>query len=272
MGLRYLIYPTHLPEEMEKSEEDVWLAPPWGARPASLTIPASEVHIWRVSLDSAASQVEQLSLLLSAAERERAERFHFDRDRRRMIVAHAALRDILSRYGCGTAAALRFGLGLHAKPYLMDECGGEAIRFNLTHSGELALVAIAFRREVGVDVEQIRDLDYLQLAAHSFAPSEAAALSALPTAWQATGFFNCWTRKEAYIKARGDGLALPLDQFAVSLAPGQPAALLYSQAGEQEQRRWSLQALQPQPGYVGAIAVEGHGCQLKLWQWNWSFE
>jgi 4'-phosphopantetheinyl transferase len=253
---------------MEKSEEDVWLAPSGQGGSASLTIPASEVHIWRVFLDSAAAQAEPLSLLLSAAERERAGRFHFAHDRRRMIVAHAALRDILSRYGCGTAAGLRFGLGHHAKPYLIDECGGEAIRFNLTHSGDLALVAIAFRREVGVDVEQIRELDYIQLAAQSFAPSEAAALSALPTAWQAAGFFNCWTRKEAYIKARGDGLALPLDQFAVSLAPGQPARLLYSQAGEQERRRWSLQALQPQPGFAGAVAVEGHGWQLKCWQWH----
>jgi 4'-phosphopantetheinyl transferase len=141
--------------------------------------------------------------------------------------------------------------------------------FNLAHSHELALYAITRGREVGIDLERIRsNLVDEQIAERFFSPREVVVLRGLPTHRQREAFFNCWTRKEAYVKAKGQGLSIPLDQFDVSLAPGEPAALLSTQWHPQEASRWSLQKLNPGCGYVAALAVEGHDWQVKCWQWS----
>lgn len=132
----------------------------------------------------------------------------------------------------------------------------------------MALYAITRGREVGIDLEFIRcDLEAEQIAERFFSHSEIATLRALPKHFQKCAFFLGWTRKEAYIKARGEGLSLPLDQFDVSLIPGEPAALLSTQPDSDDAFRWSLQELTLASGYVAALAVEGRGWSLSCWQW-----
>jgi 4'-phosphopantetheinyl transferase len=171
---------------------------------------------------------------------------------------------ILSRYLEVEPDWLRFNYSAYGKPALGDEFNEEGLRFNLSHAGGVALYAVSLSRELGIDLELIRH-DYCdeRIAEQFFSPREVAALRALPAEMQPEAFFNCWTRKEAYIKARGEGLSLRLDQFAVSLAPGSRAELLDVGGEPQELMRWTLMALDPGPGYVGALAVEGSDWKLK---------
>ncbi|MGH7773245.1 MAG: 4'-phosphopantetheinyl transferase family protein [Candidatus Binatia bacterium] len=236
------------------------------APPKTLILGSDEVHIWRATLDLNASDVQDLWQTLSADERARAEQFHFQKDRERFIVGRGLLRIILGRYLDTKPENLRFCYNPQGKPALAREPGRDGICFNLSHSDGLALYAITRRREVGVDLERIQpDLAVDEIAEHFFSPREIAMLRALPTHMQKEAFFNCWTRKEAYIKARGEGLTLRLDQFAVSLAPGEPAALLDTKDDPQEASRWSLRELVPGPGYVAALAAEGYNWQLRCW-------
>lgn len=235
-----------------------------------LTLSSNDVHIWRAALDQPALCVEKLAQTLSEEEHTRAERFHFQRDRRRFIVGRGVLRTTLALYLGTDPSQLKFCHGPYGKPHLAAPTygAGDALRFNLAHSHELALYAFTRGREIGVDLEYIRRaLDVGQIAARFFSSGENAVLDALPTDQKQEAFFNCWTRKEAYIKAIGDGLAQPLHQFDVSLAPGKPARLLSVKGDPEEASRWSLKALIPAPDYVAALAVEGHGWELQCWQW-----
>jgi 4'-phosphopantetheinyl transferase len=205
---------------------------------------------------------------LAADERARAERFYFQRDRERFVVARAALRAILGGYLNSTPESLSFCYGSRGKPALAADCSQDAIRFNVSHSGDVALYAVTRAREVGVDVELIRpELNAERLAERFFSPREIDTLRTLPADLRRHAFFLAWTRKEAYVKATGDGLSLPLNQFAVSLIPGEPAALLSAEGDPREALRWSLRELTPGPGYVAALAVEGHGWSLACWDW-----
>lgn len=175
---------------------------------------------------------------------------------------------MLGRYLNIPPEQLRFCYGPYGKPGLAEDSSGVPIRFNMSHSHELALYAVTREREVGIDIEYRReDFASEQIAQQFFSHGEVAALRALPAQAQVEAFFNCWTRKEAYIKATGQGLSLPLDQFDVSLAPGEQAALLSRQDQPQEASRWTLQELAPGDGYAAAVAVEGSGWQLNCWQW-----
>ena len=241
----------------------------WHPSPPELTLSSAEVHVWRADLDPAASCVEQLQRLLSADELERAARFHFPRDRRRFSVARGVLRDILSRYLGMPPAALEFCYSAYGKPALADVAAEKGLRFNISHAHEMALFAITCGREVGVDIEYLhRTIACEEIAERFFSARECASLRAVPAELKHQAFFNCWTRKEAYIKAHGEGLSLPLDQFDVSLAPSEPAALLATRGDPHDVWRWSLQALAPGPGYVAALAVEAQAWQLSCWQWR----
>jgi 4'-phosphopantetheinyl transferase len=240
----------------------------WGPPPADLALSSDDVHVWRASLDQPAWRLERLAQMLSADERAKAERFYFERDRKRFIVSQGLLRTILSRYLTIEPNQLQFCYGRRGKPALAQMFGGGTLRFNMSHSHGLALYAIARDRKIGVDLERIRPiLDAEQIAERFFSAQENAIFCVLPPSQKLKAFFNCWTRKEAYLKATGDGLARPLDQFNVSLAPGESARLLHVEGDPQEAARWSLQALTPAPGYVAALAVEGHGWRLACWQW-----
>jgi 4'-phosphopantetheinyl transferase len=151
----------------------------------------------------------------------------------------------------------------------VEEGVSRGLRFNVSHSQDLALFAFSVARELGVDVERMDPaVASERIPEHFFSPGECAALRALPTEQQPEAFFACWTRKEAYIKAKGKGMAIRLDQFDVSLVPGEAAALLKTAEGPREACRWSLHALSPAPGFAGALAVEGQGAKLRGWRLN----
>jgi 4'-phosphopantetheinyl transferase len=241
---------------------------PWGFPPATIILGNNEVHVWRASLDEPPPQRDSFLHTLAAEEQTRAQRFYFQTDRERFINAHGVLRAILGLYLDRAPKCLSFCYSSYGKPALTLESGGDAIRFNMSHSRGVALYAVTRGREIGIDLEFIRcDLEVEQIAERFFSRSEIATLRALPTDLQKHAFFLCWTRKEAYIKARGEGLSLPLDQFDVSLIPGEPAALLSTQPDSDEAVRWSLKELTLASGYVAALAVEGRGWTLSCWQW-----
>ncbi len=241
---------------------------PWPSAPSDLILENDAVHVWRGALNVEEPVLESLRGTLTADERSRAGRFHFHKDRERFIVARGLLRAILGRYLDADPSQLRFSYSPYGKPSLARESGGGDLCFNLTHAGGLALYAVTRGRDVGIDVERIRtDFANEQIAERFFSRQEVAVLRALSGNMQPQGFFNCWTRKEAYIKARGEGLSLPLDQFDVSLAPGEPVALLRTNGNPREASRWFLQELALETGYVAALAVKGHSWQLKCYQW-----
>ena len=250
--------------EMTAADFDsVWFEPP-----ERLILDNNAVHVWRVSLDQSPSQIALFRKDLNDDERSRADRFYFSRDRERFIVARGILRAILGRYSNRAPESLSFTYSAHGKPALVPESDADRIRFNLSHSNGKALYAINRGREIGVDIEFIRgDLEAEQIAERFFSHSEIETLRALPPSLRKYAFFLCWTRKEAYIKARGEGLSLALDQFDVSLAPGEPAALLSTRSGSDEALRWSLRNLTPASGYAAALATEGCDWTLSCWQW-----
>jgi 4'-phosphopantetheinyl transferase len=242
----------------------------WRPAPITLSLENDEVHVWQANLDRNQSEVDDFLCMLSIDERARADRFHFPKDRDHFIIARGVLRNILGLYLNRDPASLSFQYSSHGKPFLAPVTLPDAISFNLSHSNGTALYAMTRSREVGVDVEFIRTGPQGdQIAERFFSPQEVAALHALPPASQRYAFFLCWTRKEAYIKARGEGLSMPLDRFDVSLVPGEPAELLATRPDVLEADRWSLRNLTiEEPGYAAAVAVEGIGWSLELWRWN----
>jgi 4'-phosphopantetheinyl transferase len=219
-----------------------------------------EVHLWRASLDREREQVEELHALLSPDERARAARFHFARDRDRYVVGRGLLRRLLAGYLGIEPGAVRFRYGAHDKP----ELAAPGPAFNVSHSGPVGLFAFVNLGEIGVDVELDREQpDHEQIAERFFSPAEREALRALPAEQRARGFLSCWTRKEAFIKARGDGLSLALDSFDVTLDPDAPPALLRTAWSQDEPRRWRLLDLTDRArGYVASLAVHAEAGPL----------
>ena len=243
------------------------LEPSWQNALEQFSLHPDEVHVWRADRDVGTVALLRLRETLSADEQKRAERFFSPVDRARYLAGHGILRALLARYLGTPAGDLRFCRQARGKPALAPGSGGEGLRFNLSHSQRLALFAFALRREVGIDLEYVRPSPTDdRLAERFFSTQEVTALRALPERAQTEAFFHCWTRKEAYIKARGGGLSIGLTSFAVSLAPGQLTNLLITRHGDPEAGRWSLRALAPGGGYVAAIAAEGADWSLALWQ------
>ncbi|MET0647234.1 MAG: 4'-phosphopantetheinyl transferase superfamily protein [Pyrinomonadaceae bacterium] len=244
---------------------------PWLDAPESPLLADGEVHVWRARLLQDERTLGELWDTLSADERERAERFHFRRDRDRFIAARGALRNLLGRYAGVAPRLLRFSYDSYGKPSLCGEAGGASLRFNASHSNDLALFALTRGREVGVDLEFVReDFASFEIAEHFFSPGEVEALRALAPDVRAVAFFDCWTRKEAYIKARGEGLSHPLHLFTVSLGPGEDAALLRTDDDPLEAARWTLVELFPGEGARAALAVEAGSSppRLRIFEWQ----
>ncbi len=236
---------------MDSAPQDVSLSFRKGLPPEALPAPG-EVLLGRTSLDV---PTEPFEPLLSADERERAERFRFDAHRRRFVVARGTLRRFLGAEIGRDPASLRFVLGPRGKPSLAD---APDLQFNVSHSVDLALVACTRGRRVGVDLEQVVPLDdLLGMARRTFSRAETAALEAIPEADRLLAFHLAWTRKEAFVKAVGDGLSFPLDSFDVSLAPGEPARILAIRDAERARESWSLVHLDAAPGFAAALVVEG---------------
>lgn len=237
--------------------------------PPDLALPVDQLHVWRASLNLARSSLARLRSTLTQDELERAGRYRSGVDRDRFTAARGLLRAILGRYLGLPPERLRFSYGPHGKPALEPNSGGDKIQFNVSHSCDLAFLAFARNRRVGVDLECIRSLpEASQLAERYFSAQERLAFHSLPEGARLSAFFRCWTRKEAFVKARGGGLALPLDGFDVSLAPGEPAKLLAVKEDPGEASRWSLCELPAPPGHFAALAVEGYDWHLRCWRWR----
>jgi len=236
----------------------------WKCGPKEPAIWPNEVHVWRARLDVAWSWTMDEALTLE--DRARADRFRFESDRRKFCVARSSLRTILGRYLKTKPGRLQIDTGEYGKPFFQNRSATLGLRFNLSHSNQLALIAVTRDREVGVDVEYVRS-DFVtdEVATHFFSPAEVAQFQNIPGELKTQAFFNCWTRKEAYIKARGEGVYCPLDQFDVSLLPGEPARLLDSRVDSGESSRWSFEELHAGAGYAATVACEGQSSRLLLW-------
>jgi 4'-phosphopantetheinyl transferase len=236
----------------------------FAAGPERLELEGNEIHVWRAHLDCDETVLAQLEGTLASDEKARADRFVFQRDRNAFVATRGILRELLGRYVNRAAAHLEFDYGAQGKPALRSESSQKSVQFNVSHSHGVALLAFALGRQVGVDVELVRpDFAGEKIAERFFSPQEVTELRSLPPLLQDEGFFLCWTRKEAYIKARGEGLQIPLQSFHVSLTPGKPANL---QAADSS--RWSLRSLRPDPRYVAALVGEGRDWHLRGWEWR----
>jgi len=216
-----------------------------------------EIHIWERQLTCDRYVIQTLGRLLDADELARAARFRFPSNHDEFIVSRGTLRLLLGRYLNCSPAELRFTYSQYGRPQLDDFRLGERVEFNISHSGDVVVLAFASCRRIGIDIEQIRtDFSTAEIAERFFSFAEREALRALPVEQQHAAFFTCWTRKEAFIKALGEGLSHPLDQFDVSLTPGLPAALLATRPDPQDTRRWSLWNINVPVGYTGSLAAE----------------
>ena len=233
-------------------------------RSAALPVPqaassftSEAIEIVTARLDTQPETVRALAQWLSAEERRRADRYDFDRHRRRFIVARARLRQLLALRLMTRPEAVELVYGTHGKPALARRSGSPDWRFNVSHCDETAVYAFSRGREVGIDIEAIRDVrDADTIASHFFSRSEQKAYLALDPGEKMLGFFNCWTRKEAFVKALGDGLSHPLDCFDVSLAPGEPAGILRVKNTPGRDSGWCLGSFTPSPGFVAAVVAE----------------
>lgn len=236
----------------------------WRVGPKEPAIWQNEIHVWRTRLDLGWSWT--LDEALTLEDRARADRFRFESDRRRFCVARASLRIVLGRYLKAKPGRLQIELGDYGKPFFADAKLSQGLRFNLSHSNQIALMAVTREREVGIDVEYMRpDFVTEEVVSHFFSPAEVQQFRAAPAEMKTQSFFNGWTRKEAYIKARGEGLSCPLDQFDVSLRPDERPMLLNSRVDPKDVSRWTFLNLHADDGYAAALAVEGQYSRLVLW-------
>jgi 4'-phosphopantetheinyl transferase len=240
----------------------------WCEPPEILAPGQSEIHVWKINLATPAA-VARLEIFLSAEEREQAARFHFVADKRRFTVRRAVRRQLLAACLEKKPEAVHIRLSSHGQPAIVGQEGAGGLRFSCSHSADWGLVAIASGIELGVDLEQHRPLaDAEGLARTYFSDAEIRELAGLPESLKTAGFFNCWTRKEAFVKAIGLGLAFPLNRFSVSLAPGQPAVLLDVAEDCGPAKKWTMVSLEPSADYSSALVFEGKAAPVKFFQWN----
>jgi 4'-phosphopantetheinyl transferase len=226
-------------------------------RPGELRVPGldgSSIHLWHASPQECESCFGGFTSLLSSDENDRRMRFHFEGDRQDFAFAHGMLRSVLAGYLKTDPQKLRFGYSEHSKPFLTGLESG--LRFNLSHTQGAVLLAVCREREIGVDVERIReDFDPREIATRFFSEAEQRALVTLPQTEQRPGFFRCWTRKEAFLKARGHGLSFPLDLFDVSIGADETEVTLVTRPDATEARRWQIVGAPAPEGCVAAVAV-----------------
>ena len=237
----------------------------WKPAPAGLWLSSNEVHVWRTDLNLPPDSILALRELLSEDEKQRADRFHFDRDRQHFIAARGILRTILGRYSDAEPSQLQFSYSPRGKPALANPRTDKRLEFNLSHSHGLALYAIALDRAIGIDLEYIRPIDALQLAKRFFSDREFAVLFSFPPEEQDAAFFNYWTCKEAYLKATGKGIA-GLEEIEISPITIQPMTLMKIVEPPDAGDRWCLKQLNPGDSYIAALVAEGRDCHLSCWQ------
>jgi 4'-phosphopantetheinyl transferase len=233
----------------------------WRRARADGAFAVNEIHVWLVTTTDHNPHLASCVDHLSSAEQARAEKFRFAKDRRQFVVSHAALRSILSQYLSLSPAEIEFVTGPNGKPRLATK-SSEDLRFNLSHSGDLAVVAVASSRELGVDVELIKEeFAFDEVAECFFTAREVAALRALPSRLQRQAFYKCWTSKEAFLKAKGTGLSGELDEVEIIFDGGESARINATVPD------WSLAEIDAGHGYVAALVNEGVPAALQFYQW-----
>lgn len=239
----------------------------WHSAPNILPVlTAGRVHLWRADLRTPRTLLADYHQLLSVAERKRAERFYFERDRNAFITARAILRTLLGNYLQASPSSFSFTYNEYGKP-LLDEAGD--LSFNLSHSAHCGLFGFTRRAVIGVDVEQIqRDLDWTSVAKQVFAPAEREAIQQLPKDRQVPAFFRCWTSKEAFIKADGRGISLPLDQFEVEVDPNKPARIKAVHWQSAIREEWDIHSFAVMPDIPGAIVLTQRIASIQFFDWR----
>lgn len=239
---------------------------PWTSASRLPALAQHELHVWRASLDVSPAVIHRLENRLSTDEKERAEKFLVPRARQRFVAARGILRELVATYLEIEPTKVEFLYGPQGKPSL-SSVHHSKVCFSISHSREMGLFAFANCGDVGVDIEQVKpDFKGMEIASHFFSSEEIAALAKLPPELGVEAFFACWTRKEAYVKARGEGLSIPLRSFTVSFADSKQ--LLLDETGA----AWSCCALEPAPGFAGAVVAAGENWSLQCWEWSGGVE
>jgi 4'-phosphopantetheinyl transferase len=238
---------------------------PWSEGPSSLDLSSDRIDVWRVPLDEPSSTFPP-SGVLSSDELDRAQRFHFEKDRLNFVRCRSALRFVLGRYLGIPAADLRFAYQPGGKPELTAQQNPHQLRFNVSHSAQLALIAVSAVHRLGIDIEkEDAGVDIAALSERFFSTRERAGLRALPDRLRVAGFFACWTRKESFLKATGDGLSVPLTDFSVTTHPELDAALEEFKGDTQAQKQWFLADLRVVSGYRATVAIESSFARVKTY-------
>ena len=231
-----------------------------------LSLNSGDVHIWTARLPL--GNTSKFYLDLSSVERDRADRFHFSKDRAVYLFAHAVLRDVLSRYLHCLPGDLEFEVSAFGKPFLSKAAGARKLEFNLSHAGSLIVIGLSANRSIGVDVEEIQMVSEISLIAQSyFSPEECTFVFQQASSDQEWAFFRCWTRKEAYIKAIGKGLSIPLNSFDTLIPNGQAGKLLVGGPDIPGGGDWWLEDLELPKPYIGAVAVQNGTDRMIYFEW-----
>jgi 4'-phosphopantetheinyl transferase len=233
----------------------------WPLPPEVIELNDDTVHVWQIRTGASESQDERLAALLSPDERQRAKQFKFAKDRRLYTAAHAAMRSLLAFYLGVPGDAIQLAAGAHGKPSIAQPTGSR-LQFNLSHSHELALLAVARHRAVGIDVEWGKDFAFHEVAQRFFTAKEVTDLSALPQALQRDAFYKCWTSKEAFLKAKGTGLSGQLDEVQILSTAEGVVKIAANVPG------WSLVELMPVGGYEAALVIEGGALPVRCYRWE----
>jgi 4'-phosphopantetheinyl transferase len=241
----------------------------WEPRAESPHLGADELHLWRVRLDQPAEVYRACLDTMTPDESEKAGRFRFDRHRQQFVIARGALRSVLGHYLDRPPRQLRFAYGPFGKPEVEGEEGRDCLRFNLSHAEGVALIALTRGREVGVDVEAVRaEFPGMEIAERFFSGREVETLRAMPEGARAAAFFLYWTRKEAYIKALGEGLSHPLGQFSVSLADGESRVLAEPEGVAHEASAWVVKGVSLGASHAAAVCFRGPVTDFSFRQWH----